>query len=211
MLSKECITCGKIYYKKARRWIGEWEKSKFCSVECKRKYGRVKTKCITCKKEFSVQKCFEGKIICCSKECRKKHRSRKMKLRNKNVEFGMKKGDWEKEKNPRWQSIGTKRKDNHGYIFIKIAEGKEHKNWKREHVMVIEKEIKRELNLKKECVHHIDGNKENNKLSNLCLMTHKEHKQLHQSVFLNLVGQLLEKKIIDFDKKTNKYNLTIST
>lgn len=47
-----------------------------------------------------------------------------------------------------------------------------------EHRYVVEKEIGRPLK-KSEIVHHIDGNKLNNDISNLMLMTRSEHAHLH--------------------------------
>ena len=46
------------------------------------------------------------------------------------------------------------------------------------HVVAMEKNIGRKLN-SNEVVHHIDGNKSNNDLSNLALMTRSEHARLH--------------------------------
>ena len=56
-----------------------------------------------------------------------------------------------------------------GYYFI---------GHQREHQFLMEKEIGRKL-LKNEVVHHIDANKLNNALENLCLMTRSEHIKLH--------------------------------
>ena len=47
-----------------------------------------------------------------------------------------------------------------------------------EHVYVMYKHLGRELTAE-ECVHHIDRNKTNNIISNLVLMTLKEHARLH--------------------------------
>ena len=47
-----------------------------------------------------------------------------------------------------------------------------------EHRFVMENHIGRKLN-KNEIVHHIDGNKSNNNINNLQIMSEKEHKILH--------------------------------
>ena len=47
-----------------------------------------------------------------------------------------------------------------------------------EHVVIMEQAIGRRLNLG-ECVHHIDQDKQNNKLENLMVMTRSEHARLH--------------------------------
>lgn len=50
-----------------------------------------------------------------------------------------------------------------------------------EHRLVMEKQIGRYLT-KDEVVHHIDFNTQNNDISNLMLMTPKEHKRLHNLI-----------------------------
>ena len=46
------------------------------------------------------------------------------------------------------------------------------------HVVLMEEKINRKL-LPNECVHHIDGNKHNNNIGNLQLMTKSEHARIH--------------------------------
>ena len=48
----------------------------------------------------------------------------------------------------------------------------------REHRFIVEKSIGRKLT-PNEIVHHIDGNKRNNSLDNLMIMTRAEHARLH--------------------------------
>lgn len=47
-----------------------------------------------------------------------------------------------------------------------------------EHRLVMEKFLNRKLNFN-EIVHHIDGNKSNNEISNLQILTRSEHSKLH--------------------------------
>jgi hypothetical protein len=47
-----------------------------------------------------------------------------------------------------------------------------------EHVMVMERHLGRRLEAT-ECVHHVDGDRTNNALENLQLMTKSEHMRLH--------------------------------
>jgi hypothetical protein len=60
--------------------------------------------------------------------------------------------------------------------YIRITRGKN--RGKNEHVIIIEESIGREI-AKGEHVHHIDGDRSNNKLENLLLMTNSEHIKLH--------------------------------
>ncbi len=50
-----------------------------------------------------------------------------------------------------------------------------------QHILVMEKHIGRYLE-KDEVVHHIDGNKSNNDISNLRLMTNREHVMMHGNI-----------------------------
>ncbi len=50
----------------------------------------------------------------------------------------------------------------------------------RQHIYVMEQAIKRKL-LPHETVHHLNGEKQDNRLVNLCLLTKTEHDKLHQS------------------------------
>jgi len=84
------------------------------------------------------------------------------------------------EKHPSWKG-GTYSSKRDGYIYIYIPE---HPNAKRngqggggyvlEHRLVMEKEIGRYL-LKGEDVHHRNGNKKDNRIENLMLVTHNKH------------------------------------
>lgn len=84
-------------------------------------------------------------------------------------------------RNPNWRG-GRSTKSN-GYIEVYIPK---HPNCNSrgcvyEHRLVMEKQIGRYLT-KDEVVHHIDFNKQNNDISNLMLMTPKEHKRFHNLI-----------------------------
>lgn len=66
-------------------------------------------------------------------------------------------------------------KDKRGYIFRRISKGV----YVPEHRVIMEKLLKRKLKTE-EVVHHIDRNRSNNELSNLRVMTNKEHLNLHE-------------------------------
>jgi hypothetical protein len=69
--------------------------------------------------------------------------------------------------------IGHRRTVCKGYVEIKTEDG-----WKREHRLVMEKHLGFSLEVD-EIVHHIDGDKTNNVIENLRLMTHGEHTRMH--------------------------------
>lgn len=63
-----------------------------------------------------------------------------------------------------------------GYKYIRVN-GKDI----GEHILVMTKHLGRRLK-RNEVVHHVDGNKLNNSLENLQLMTRQEHSRLHSSL-----------------------------
>ena len=67
------------------------------------------------------------------------------------------------DKNGSWKKVGSFRYDsNHKYKWIKIIGNR----WIQEHRYIVEKFLNRKL-IEGEIIHHIDGNTDNNKLSNL--------------------------------------------
>lgn len=112
-----------------------------------------------------------------------------------------------------------KKKDNcqyisaRGYKYIKVKEFDETLNgwegYRPEHIVCIEKflgrKLKRDKNGKGEGTHHIDGIKLNNDIDNLLLYKNeKEHRQIH-SQLQKLAFELVQKKIIKFNKITKEY------
>lgn len=87
-----------------------------------------------------------------------------------------------------------------GYVKIWIAPRKHRK----EHFLVLEEFLQRPL-LPDEVVHHIDGNKTNNELENLALLTNEsQHRNVHNSLY-NLSCFLVQKGLIGFDRNSNTY------
>lgn len=79
---------------------------------------------------------------------------------------------------------GKRKIDSKGYIQIYKPDhsGADHKGYVREHRLVVEKKIGRYLK-PKEVVHHIDGNKQNNKIENLMLFSnHQKHMKFHTKI-----------------------------
>ena len=82
---------------------------------------------------------------------------------------------------------GGRRVNSSGYVLI-YSRGhpkSDSNHYVREHILVMENVIGRHLT-KNEVVHHIDGNRQNNDISNLQLMTRSEHTRLHMDKSSNI-------------------------
>ena len=75
----------------------------------------------------------------------------------------------------------------------------------KEHILVMEKKLKRQIE-KEEHIHHIDFDRMNNNPKNLWLCDINKHRKAELSLY-NLVKDLIEKKIIKFNKNKGKYQI----
>jgi len=97
---------------------------------------------------------------------------------------------------------GGKYIDVQGYVLV-LVDNRHHsitgwKRYKKEHVLVMENHLKRKL-IKGEKIHHIDVNKQNNDIANLCLyINEQDHKNMHKS--LEKIGiDLLKLGLVKFE------------
>lgn len=74
------------------------------------------------------------------------------------------------------RNIGSKRIRPDGYVEIKIAHGK---RWVLEHRFVVESALNRKLSRREE-VHHINGDRADNRPENLRVYDSSEHQKLHE-------------------------------
>jgi len=163
--------------------IGDIKKTKFYT-----KY--IWTACIDCGKERWVYS-YKGK----PKSPRCNSCARKG---NKNPSFG-KRG----EKNYRW--TGYKRKNDSGYILVWIEPDNpyykmSHKNRIKEHRLVMAKHLNRCLE-SWEIVHHINGDKTDNRIENLELTTQSKHMQIYKK--LEKENKILRQKIKELENIIN--------
>lgn len=87
-----------------------------------------------------------------------------------------------------------------GYKHIRKNGG-----YKREHVIVCEQHLGRQLE-KWEVVHHINGIKLDNKQENLYVCTRNKHNKAHNSCF-GLIVELMERNLAYFDREKGVYRL----
>lgn len=92
-----------------------------------------------------------------------------------------------------------------GYVLVYNNTTNEYVN---EHRYLIEKDLGRKLK-KEEIVHHINADKKDNRLENLCVMSVSEHSSLHTKTD-DLIKGLVNTGIILFDKDNKKYHLSPS-
>lgn len=113
----------------------------------------------------------------------------------------------EARKNNLKSQIGQKIIDSSGYVAVYVGDThpfkKSYGGRIREHVLVVERHLKRALK-KGEVVHHVDGDKTNNKLSNLQVMSKAEHNECHGRIE-EVVFQLYRQGMVGYNKKTRKY------
>ena len=83
------------------------------------------------------------------------------------------------------KKLKTEKIDKKGYVLIYKPDhkySKKKKGWIYEHRSIVEDFLNRRLK-KGECIHHIDKNKQNNKIENLMLFkSHSEHSSFHNDI-----------------------------
>ena len=124
----------------------------------------------TCKKEYLTWiRYFQGVCIGCGDDFVDPRKTAKycsnMCNNSNNKQCG--------EKHRRWR--GGRCDTTRGYVLIRTG----YKKYKFEHIVLMEKKIKRKLVPGVEVVHHINGVKNDNRLSNLIIMTRAQHASHH--------------------------------
>ncbi|MBR4419672.1 MAG: HNH endonuclease [Clostridia bacterium] len=151
-----CETCNKKFkiLKSAYNARNKKCPVRFCSRECYLKFITIKPKkCIQCGNIFTPK---DSRINFCCHKCYYKYVK----------EYKTPKEYKEKVRTGYWYENGYKVLYNNG-------------NSIKEHIFVMQKYIGRKLK-PNEVVHHMDGNKTNNDIHNLQLMTSSEHSKLHR-------------------------------
>lgn len=165
-ITLKCNVCGKNFYVYHRdHRIIEGSKIKYCSRKCMGIGSETKTKrkCECCNKEFESARKYP-KGRFCSKECFYKYKTK---------------------------NYNHKTYEENGYNVLFIN-GYNKKGNVKEHRFIVEQHLGRKLK-QNEIVHHINGNKKDNRIGNLQVMTRSEHSKLHREMELadgkNLFGR----------------------
>lgn len=80
------------------------------------------------------------------------------------------------DSSPTWK--GGKKLDTRGYVLVKHNSSTRSDGYIQEHRLVMEQHLNRKL-LPDEQVHHINGDKQDNRLENLEVLSVSEHMRLH--------------------------------
>lgn len=186
-----CDNCGKTFDCKHKERLDR--EHHFCSKQCEGEYKKKNNKnlvpCVVCGKLHYVRPSAQKKIkygSCCSMECMAVYRKTLYKGEN-NPNYGNR-----GEQNPIWKS--DKKVNTYGYILVRTPDHPfancdgfvlEHRLVAEQYLLTPENSI--DINGKPYLkqgfvVHHIDGNRTNNNVDNLKVMTLQDHTSMHASL-----------------------------
>ena len=156
MIEIICKTCGK--KRKYFPWVIKKGFGKFCCLSCAVKSitKKVSRKCLLCNKKFLVKryKVKEGHGKFCSNSCSTKFR---------------------------WGKNGRKSQRGYTLILLPSHPKKDRSGYVREHRIIIENILGRLLQ-SNEQVHHVNGNKSDNRIKNLIVLnSNSAHMRYHNS------------------------------
>lgn len=142
----------------------------------------INIRCEQCGKEYKTYKAWLKKYShhFCSRICKYEwNKTLKGYWKGKKMPFMKRNKHINGEMNPNWK--GGRRIDKSGYILIYSPQHPycDGDKYVREHRIIMEKRLNRYL-FPQEVVHHINGNKSDNRIKNLLLLPNEsEHRKLH--------------------------------
>lgn len=158
MVKKICGQCNIHFTTNDKRIV-------YCSRECWRK-SRLKP--YTCKQCGVVYPNRGGSKSFCSTSCYGEYR----------------KIHYSRENHNSWKG-GITYTNGYKYIYKPEHPNCNHVGYVMEHRIVMENKIGRIIDKQKEVVHHINGNKLDNRIENLVLLNRREHFFIHQDQILS--------------------------
>lgn len=191
MIEYKCAECGKICTAKYPSLV-----KKYCSHKCAnvarwenepRKI--IEKKCGICGKAFSVRKSDtrlkDGGARYCSKNCasigsRKRKPRKCLNCGEEFYPYKITRKFCSRKCACEYQSTNCNHKPymENGYV-VEYVKGYNKKNCVKQHRRIMEEYLGRKLTAN-EVVHHINGNRKDNRLENLVVMTKGEHSSLHR-------------------------------
>ena len=187
---KKCLNCENVFEKKLNK--------KYCSLKCQKEFLREKEKI---QHEVQCPMCLNKRIVNRPIYIGNTH-CNKCKIilakNNTTTAKGKESHSWK----------GGKRVDTHGYIKIHkpghyFADST---NYVREHLLVVSDYYGIEyITNNGGCVHHIDGNKQNNQIKNLYVCTRKRNAEFNQEL-LKMAFELVQSGHIIFNSEFGKYS-----
>jgi hypothetical protein len=188
---RPCGTCGKIMELDAAH-----KTKKYCdNKECRSAGQAIKTsmepiirKCLSCGDDFIIRFQSHLRKKYCRKDCSSRGLLKKetRQCRHCGIDFSVTRSSarqfhsyscYDLHRQTNWEEfdhpVGYRRMES-GYWRLKIG----YNEWVDEHRYIVEKNIGRKL-LTEEHVHHRNGNKIDNRIENLEIMSHLEHQKLH--------------------------------
>lgn len=147
---KSCILCSEKFSRPYKYSKKQWEEAKFCSLSCRAKF-------------FALERIKNPKYL---------EFLRNLALgRKQTEETKIKRGIYKKgEESYNWKG-GINLDKSNGYLRNNL-------NKKRVHRIIMEEFLGRQL-YKEEQIHHINGNKLDNRIENLMLVSNSEHRKYH--------------------------------
>lgn len=186
---KKCATCGMIFTGTSHQV--------YCSRTCKRKRdhdaekGQYQVVCPRCNAERLLIYPPRNRHSMCK-------RCTGLVAREKNTKRGSESALWK----------GGRRVDGLGYVKLHIPGHPyaDSTNYVREHLAVATTAYGEEVVRQRGgAVHHIDGNKKNNQLSNLYVCTPEENADFTKQL-LSLAYKLVQAGIVEFDSQAGQYS-----
>ena len=146
--------------RKCKKYYNGSNQSKYCD-KCETVI------CEHCKREYKVIPSRLKNTRFCSNVCHGKHILQSREVINKIKRKY-------KEDNPAWNKKGFSYHSD-GYILIRVGNHPHaHKGWYFEHRIIMEKHLGRFLQ-STELIHHINGNKRDNRIENLKIISRSKH------------------------------------